>query len=79
VTILERLNQIFREVFDDESLVVEPTTTARDVDGWDSLMHVTLLVNVERAFQLKFTSSEIGRLQNVGQLVELIEARAQRA
>jgi acyl carrier protein len=71
--ILTRLNSIFQDVFNDDELAVTDRTTAQDVEGWDSLMHVTLLVNVEKAFGLRFTSSEIASLKNVGELVDLIE------
>jgi acyl carrier protein len=70
---LERLNQVFEEVFDDDDLVVSPSTTAEDVEGWDSLMHVTLMIRVEKAFGVKFTSSQVAGLKNVGQLVELLD------
>ena len=72
---LERLNEVFREVFDNEELMVSAETTARDVEGWDSLMHVTLIVNVEKAFQARFTSSEIAGMKNVADLIQLIERR----
>lgn len=71
--ILPQLNQVFQDVFDDDELTVNQDTTAKDVEGWDSLMHVTLLVNVEKAFGVRFTSSEIASMKNVGELVELIE------
>jgi acyl carrier protein len=70
---LERLNQVFQEVFDDDDLAVGPSTTADDVEGWDSLMHVTLMIRVEKAFGVKFTSSQVAGLKNVGQLVELLD------
>jgi acyl carrier protein len=73
---MERLNQIFRDVFDDDELNITRQTTAKDVEGWDSLMHVTLVVNVERAFKLKFSSSEVAALQTVGELLDLINARS---
>jgi acyl carrier protein len=73
---LDRLNQVFQQVFDDDELQVTPQTTAKDVEGWDSLMHVTLIVNVEKAFDVKFSSSEVAALQNVGELLKLIEAHA---
>jgi acyl carrier protein len=62
-------------VFDDDSLEITPATTAEDVDRWDSLMHVTLMVNVEKTFNLRFTSREVASLKNVGELVALIERR----
>jgi acyl carrier protein len=70
---LERLNEVFREVFDNEDLSVTPATTAKDIEGWDSLMHVTLIVNVEKAFGVRFTSSEVAGLKNVAELMQLIE------
>jgi acyl carrier protein len=72
---LTRLNDVFREVFEDDELRVSPKTTAQDVEGWDSLMHVTLVVNVEKVFGVKFSSSEIAGLKNVGELAALIERK----
>ena len=66
------LGEIFRDFFDDDSLVLRPDMTARDVDGWDSLAHVRLLLNIERRFQIKFSAPEVGGLQSVGDLVSLI-------
>ncbi len=73
--LLARLNQVFQQVFDDDELQVEPETSAKDIDGWDSVMHVTLIVNVEKAFGVKFSSSEVAALRDVGDLLHLIEAR----
>ncbi len=70
-----QLIQVFREVFEDDDLVITRDTTAKDVEGWDSLMHVTLIVNVERAFGVKFTSSEVAALKKVGELEDLIAQR----
>jgi acyl carrier protein len=71
---LSRLNEVFCDVFDDE-LEVTRQTTAQDVEGWDSLMHVTLMVNVERVFGVKFTIAEIAGLKNVGELADMIDRR----
>ena len=71
-SILPRLNDIFKDVFEDDDLEVTRETTAHDVEGWDSLMHVTLIVNVEKAFGVKFSSSEISALKKVGDLEDLI-------
>jgi acyl carrier protein len=73
---LERLNQVFQDVFDDDELQVTRQTTAKDVEGWDSLMHVTLVVNVEKAFKVKFSSTEVASLQTVGDLLDLINTRS---
>jgi acyl carrier protein len=70
-----KLNGVFRDVFDDELLTVDDKTTASDVEGWDSLAHVNLIVAVERAFEVSFTTKEIGGLGNVGDIVGLIETK----
>jgi acyl carrier protein len=74
--IYARLVEVFHDVFDDDSIEVTPQLTAKDVDGWDSLAHIRLILTVEKAFKIKFSTSEIGKLENVGELVKLIKARA---
>jgi len=73
------LGDIFREFFDDESLILQPEMTARDVDGWDSLANVRLLLTIERKYRIKFSASEVGSLQKVGDLVRLIARKRERA
>jgi acyl carrier protein len=73
---VERLNAIFRDVFDDDRISITDHTTAADVEGWDSLTHITLILNVEREFRIKMTAAEVGSLKNVGQMIDLIVARA---
>ena len=70
-----KLTTIFRAVFDDPELVLTPTLTADDVDGWDSLTHLRLILTVEKAFGVKFKVAEIGTLKNVGELESLLDAR----
>ena len=72
---LPRLTEVFQDVFDDDELTINRETTAADVEGWDSMMHVTLLINVEKAFGIKFTSSEVARLKSVGDLLDLIDTK----
>ena len=74
--IYSRLKDVFEDVFDDDSIEITPQLTAKDVDGWDSLNHIRLIFTVEKAFKIKFSTSEISSLENVGDLVALIEARA---
>ena len=69
---IEQLTPIFRDVFDDEDLVIKQNTTAQDVDGWDSLAHIRLVVSIEKALGLRFTAAEISGLVNVGEMAELI-------
>lgn len=72
---LLRLQAVFRRVFEDDALVISQSTTADDVDDWDSVLHVTLVVNVEKEFGIKFTTREVASLGNVGDLVAAIERR----
>jgi acyl carrier protein len=69
------LTRVFRDVFDDPELTISPTTTAHDVDDWDSLMHIQLLVATEAAFGVRFNTGEVAALKNVGEMVDLIVRR----
>lgn len=71
----ELLGKVFRDFFDDDTLVLRPEMTARDVDGWDSLAHVRLLLALGRKFNINFSASEVGGLRTVGDLVALIERK----
>ena len=73
--ILTHLTSIFREVFDDDDLMLNPGLTADDVDGWDSLAHIRLIVSVQKAFGVKFSAVEMSRLKNVGDLVALTKQK----
>jgi len=73
--IYARLGEIFQDVFDDESIKVTPELSAKDVDEWDSLTHIRLILTVEKAFKVRFSTVEVGKLQNVGDLVGLIKSR----
>jgi len=70
--IFEKLLPIFCNVFDDDDLVINSSTTAQDIVGWDSLAHIRLIVAIEKSFGLRFSASEISDVENVGQMVELI-------
>lgn len=73
--IYQKLTTIFRDVFDEDNLLVKPDTTADDVDGWDSLTHVRLVLAVSKAFGVKFSAAEIGGMKNVGEFATLIEQK----
>ena len=73
--IYPRLTKIMRDVLDDDNLVLTPELTANDVEGWDSVSHITLIVAIEEAFAIKFKSAELEKMKNVGQLVEQIEKK----
>lgn len=74
--ILERLTRVFREVFDDDTIVVHPGMTANDVERWDSLSHIDMIVRVEEEFAIRIPTLEVMQLKNVGDLVRVIRAKA---
>jgi acyl carrier protein len=69
-TITPRLQEVFREVFRQPDLTIARTMTAADVQGWDSLRHIELIVAVETAFSVRFKTVEVSRLQTVGDLID---------
>ena len=73
--IFKRLNAIFRKVFDDPSIMVNRKTTAKDIEDWDSLEHITLIGAVEREFRMKFTMKEVSSMKNVGEMADIIASR----
>jgi acyl carrier protein len=78
VDLLQRVNDVFRDLFEADDLTVDRHTTAADVPGWDSLMHVRLMLAVEKAFQVRFSSAEVAGLGNVGALVDLLNRKTAR-
>ncbi len=75
MTTLEQLAPIFRQVFDDETIIITRETTADDIDGWDSLSHMNLVAAVELKFNVRFALGELQTLKNVGHLADLIEKK----
>ena len=73
--IYDRLTDILRDVFNDNSLLATPELTAADVDGWDSFSHLRLMLTVERSFGVDFAASQMSSLKNVGELAELIASK----
>ena len=73
--ILREIAEIMRDVFDEDDLQVSPETSAEDVEEWDSLSHVRLIVAIERKFGFKFKNSEIEGLKNVGDLVNTVATK----
>jgi acyl carrier protein len=74
--IVGRLTPIFRDVFNDNSIVVTEGLTAADVATWDSLSNINMIVAVEKAFGVKFSIKDVRNLKNVGELLELIKRKA---
>ncbi len=72
---LLKLTDVFRDVFADDSLVLSRKTTAMDIDGWDSLVHITLMLSVQRAFRVRLSASEASQLHNVGALIDMLHSK----
>lgn len=70
--VFKTLKEVFRDVFDDESITVTDATTAADIEKWDSLMHITLMSEVESAFDVRFQMRDVVKLQNVGELADKV-------
>lgn len=73
--LLNRLNEIFCEVFDDDEIRITPEMTANDVNGWDSLSHVNLITTIEARFNIRFTQKELLKQRNVGNLIADIDRK----
>jgi len=75
---MEILNGIFRQVFDDNSIVLTRETTADDIDDWDSLSHLNLVIAVEMKFGVKFALGELQSLKNVGDMADLVDKKSKK-
>jgi acyl carrier protein len=73
--ILLQVRDVLRDVLDEDGLQIAPETVASDVDGWDSLNHVRIMISIEKAFKIRFSGAESKRLANVGDLVNLIKVK----
>ena len=74
--VMARLTKVFRDVFDDDSIVLSDNTSAKDIEDWDSLEHIRLIAAVEREFGMRFKMGEVSTMKNVGEMVSIIAARA---
>lgn len=70
--VYETLNEVFRDVFDDESITVNDATTSDDIEDWDSLEHINLIAAVEQEFGMKFNMGQVVTMKNVGEMVDII-------
>lgn len=75
-TVKARLQKVFHQVFDDDTIVIFDAMTTDDYDGWDSVSHIMLVLSVEREFGVRFTAAEIESIENVGAMIRLIMHRA---
>ena len=73
--IFKNLNEVFRDVFDDEEITVDENTTSNDIEDWDSLEHINLIVAVEKKFGMKFSMGEVTTMKNVGEMADIISSR----
>jgi acyl carrier protein len=73
--ILKQVNLIFIDTLDEEDVIIEETTTANDVDEWDSLTHIQLVVAIEKHFKIRFTAKEIQSWNNVGEMLNCIQEK----
>lgn len=71
----EKLERVFRDVFDKRDLKIFDSMTANDIEEWDSLMHINLIIAIEKEFSIKFTVTELAQLRDVGDTIRLIEKK----
>jgi acyl carrier protein len=71
----QKLTEVFRDIFDDPTLEITETTTADDIDDWDSITHINLIAAVEKAFKVSFNTKDVKALANVGDFMQLIASR----
>lgn len=70
------LNEVFCSVFDDDDIAITEETTADNIKEWDSMMHITLVISVEQKFNMRMKAAEVGKLANVGALIDILIERA---
>ena len=75
--VMKRLNAVFQDEFDDDTIQVTDATVADDIEDWDSLEHINLIVAVEEEFGMKFTMSEVTGMKNVGEMADIILSRVE--
>ena len=73
--IIKRLTEVFRDIFDDGSIVITEKTTANDIDDWDSIEHINLIGAVEDEFGMRFKMREVSGMKNVGEMIDIISQR----
>lgn len=77
--VYEKLNEVFQNVFDDDTIEVNDATTANDIEDWDSFEHINLVIAVEKCFGIKFTVGEANEMKNVGEMVDILLSRIPQA
>jgi len=74
----EKLQEIFRDIFDDEELVITEGMTAADIEDWDSLAQINLIIAIEKEFRIKFNLEEVSKLKNIGEMLDLIKFKVKK-
>ena len=74
-SLFEKLTEVFRDVFSDDELEISSGTTAQDIEDWDSLIHIRLILSVEKEFGIRFSTAELAQFDNVGQLADLVSEK----
>lgn len=72
---IDELQAIFRDIFDDNEIVLNNETTSDDIEDWDSLTHMQLIVEIEQKYNIRFTTAEIKKATNIGEFVQIMEAK----
>jgi acyl carrier protein len=75
-SVKQKLNRVFRDVFDDDGIEIFDAMTAADIDEWDSVTHITLVLAVEKEFAVRLNAAEVGKLDNVGAMIQLLARRS---
>jgi acyl carrier protein len=73
--VVRRLTIIFQDTFEEPGIELHDATTAVDIDDWDSLQHIVLVLAIEREFAVKLNPAEVGKLENVGKMIDLLLAK----
>ena len=73
--IIEKVQEIFRDIFDDDNLVINDDTSASDIDNWDSLNQINVISAIEIEFNIKFMLADLNKLDNVSAIIQLIESK----
>lgn len=78
IDVIQRLTNVFRDVFDDDSIVITDSTTSADIEDWDSIEHINLVGAVEDEFKLRFKMKEVSGMKNVGEMIDIICERGRK-
>lgn len=73
--IIKRLNVIFADIFDDEDIVLEETMTSKDIDGWDSLTHISIIASIEEEFKMKFSMDELKNMKSISCIIDIVKEK----